>query len=89
LNFLAQDLFAFFNIGRQNAIECEKHIKWQAQEFHKAETERNAIMTKLDMPHFPVRELKTFDPPSPVENPWEDLASWFEEEDDEAIEDEG
>jgi hypothetical protein len=46
-------------------------------------------MTKLDMPHSPVCELKTFDHPCPVENPREDLASWVEEEDDEATEDEG
>jgi hypothetical protein len=85
LDFLAQGLFACFNIGRQNAKECEKHMKWQAQEFHKAETERKAIMTKLDT----VRELKTFDPPSPFDNPWDNLASWVEEEDDEATKIEG
>jgi hypothetical protein len=89
LDFLAHGLFACFNIGRQNAKEREKHMKWQAQEFHNAETKRKAIMTKLDMPHSPVRELNTFDPPSPVDNPWENLASWVEEEDGEATEDEG
>jgi hypothetical protein len=57
LDFLAQDLFACFNIGRQNARKHEKHIKWQAQEFHKVEMERKAIMTKLDMPHSPICEL--------------------------------
>jgi hypothetical protein len=46
-------------------------------------------MTNLDMPHSPVRELKTIDLPSPVDNPWENLASWVEEEDGEATEDEG
>jgi hypothetical protein len=79
----------FLTQGRQNAKEREKHMKWQAQEFHKTETVRKAIMTKLDMPHSPIRELKTFDPPSPVENSWENLASWVEEEDGEATEDEG
>jgi hypothetical protein len=36
LDFLAQGLLSCFNIGRQNAKEREKHMKWQAQEFHKA-----------------------------------------------------
>jgi hypothetical protein len=46
-------------------------------------------MTKLDMPHSPVREIKTFDPPSLVDNPWENLASWVEEEDGEATKTKG
>jgi hypothetical protein len=33
LDFLAHGLFACFNISRQNAKECEKHMNWQAQKF--------------------------------------------------------
>jgi hypothetical protein len=33
--------------------------------------------------HSPVHEMRTFDPPSPVPNPWEDLGSWVPIDDEE------
>jgi hypothetical protein len=37
----------------------------------------------LNLPHSPVHEKRTFDPPSPVPNPWEDLGSWVPVDDKE------
>jgi hypothetical protein len=36
-----------------------------------------------------MHEMRTFDPQSPVPNPWEDLGSWVSVDDDEEEEDHG
>jgi hypothetical protein len=37
---------------------------------------KKEMAASLNLPHSPVHEMQTFDPPSPVPNPWEDLGSW-------------
>jgi hypothetical protein len=37
---------------------------------------KKEIYAKLDMPHSQVHEHEVFDPPSPIDTPWENLASF-------------
>jgi hypothetical protein len=87
-NFLAKDLFACFNMLHKDAREREADRRWLAQELHRQEKNQKdmAARSRLNLPHSLVHEMRTFDPPSPVPNPWEDLGSWVpvdaEEEED-------
>jgi hypothetical protein len=54
--------------------------------YARKESKGHGIMA---LPHSPVHEMKTFDPPSPVPNPWEDLGSWVPVDDHEEEEDYG
>jgi hypothetical protein len=86
LDFIAQGLFSYFNLCRQNAREFEETRKLMAKVFHKCEKWQKEIYAKLNMPHSPVREPRVFPPLSPIANPWEDLDSYvpvdeIEEED--------
>jgi hypothetical protein len=86
MDFMAQGLFACFNMLRHEASEREKLTKWMVEEAHKQERRQKEIYAKLDMPHSPVHEPQVFTPPSPIDNPWENLASFvpddgIEEED--------
>ena len=86
-DFIAKGLFACFNMGRQHARERARDREWMAEEIHRTEQRQKEIYAKLEMPHSPVRPLRTFDPPSPIANPWENLGDWVS--DDEIEEDEG
>jgi hypothetical protein len=70
---------------RKDAREREADRRWFAQELHRHEKNQKDMAARLNLPHSPVHEMITFDPPSPVPNPWEDLGSWVpvnvEEED--------
>jgi hypothetical protein len=82
-NFLAKGLFALFNMLRKDAREREADRQWLAQELHRQEKIQKDMAGRLNLPHSPVHEIRTFDPPSPVPNPWEDLGSWVSVDDDE------
>jgi hypothetical protein len=73
---------------RKDASEREADHRWLAQELHKQEKNQKDVAARLNIPHSPVHEMRTFDPPSPVPNPSEDLGSWVPV-DDEAEEDYG
>jgi hypothetical protein len=90
LNFIAKGLFACFNMLRKDAREREADHQWMAQELHRQERNQKDMVAQLNLPHSPVHEMRTFDPPSPVPNPWEDLGSWVPvDDDDEEEEDYG
>jgi hypothetical protein len=40
------------------------------------------MAASLNLPQSPVHEMRTFDPPSLVPNPWEDLGSWVPVDDE-------
>jgi hypothetical protein len=61
---------------RKDAREREADRRWLAQELHRHEKNQKDMAASLNLPHSPVHEMRTFDPPSPVPNPWEDLGSW-------------
>jgi hypothetical protein len=82
-NFLAKGLFACFNMPRKDAREHEADHWWLAQELHRKEKNQKDMATRLNLPHSTVHEMRTFDPPSPVPNPWEDLGSWVLVDDEE------
>jgi hypothetical protein len=75
-NFLAKGLFACFNMLRKDAREREADHRWLAQELNRQENNQKDMAARLNLPHSPIHEMRTFDPPSPVPNPWEDLGSW-------------
>jgi hypothetical protein len=81
-NFIVKGLFACFNMLRKDARECEADRQWLAQELHRQEKNQKDMAARLNLPHSPVHEMRTFDPPSPVPNPWEDLGSWVPVDDD-------
>jgi hypothetical protein len=66
-----------------NAREREADRRWLAQELHRQEKNQKEMAAGLNLPHSPVHEMRTFDPPSPVPNPWEDLGSWVPVDDEE------
>jgi hypothetical protein len=85
LNFLAKGLFGCFNMLHKDAREREANRRWLAQELHRQEKNQKDMADRLNLPHSLVHEMRTFDPPSPIPNPWEDLGSWLpvdEEEED-------
>jgi hypothetical protein len=81
-NFLAKGLFACFDMLRKDAREREADRRWLAQELHRQEKNQNDMAARLNLPHSPVHEMRTFDPPSPVPNPWDDLGSWVPVDDE-------
>jgi hypothetical protein len=97
LNFIAKGLFVCFNMLCKDAREHKAVCERMAQEPHRQERNQKDMAAWLNLPHSPMHEMRTFDPPSPVPNPWEDLGSWVsvdeEEEEDygggERDEDEG
>jgi hypothetical protein len=82
-NFLAKGLFACFNMLRKDARDREADRRWLAQELHRHEKNQKDMAPSLNLPHSPAHEMRTFDPPSPVPNPWEDLGSWDPVDDEE------
>jgi hypothetical protein len=81
-NFLAKGLFACFNMLCKDAREREADRRWLAQELHRQEKNQKDMAARLNLPHSPIHEMRTFDPP-PVPNPWEDLGSWVPVDDEE------
>jgi hypothetical protein len=81
-NFLAKGLFACFNMLCKDAREREADRRWLAQELHRQEKNQKDMAARLNLPHSPIHEKRTFDPP-PVPNPWEDLGSWVPVDDEE------
>jgi hypothetical protein len=75
LNFIAKGLFACFNMLRKGAREREADRKCMAQELHRQKRNQKDTAARLNLPHSSVHEMRTFDPPSPVPNPCEDLGS--------------
>jgi hypothetical protein len=88
-NFLAKGLFACFNMLRKDDRECEANRRWLAQELHRQEKNQKDMAARLNLPHSPVHEMRTFDPPSPVPNSWEDRGSWVPVDEEEEEEDYG
>jgi hypothetical protein len=76
-------------VFREDAREHEADRQWLAQELHRQEKNQNDMAAQLNLPHSPVHEMRIFDPPSPIPNPWEDLGSWVPVDDDEEGEDYG
>jgi hypothetical protein len=84
--FLAQGLFACFNMFHQNAQAIDDMRTWMAKEFHLNERRQKEMYAKMNMPCSPVREPRVFPPFSHIENPWENSRSYvpvdaIEEED--------
>jgi hypothetical protein len=73
----------------KDAREREAVWQWMARELHRQERNQKDMAARLNLPHSPMHEMRTFDPPSPVPNPWEDLGSWVSVDDDEEEEDHG
>jgi hypothetical protein len=64
LSFIAQGIFACFNMCRQNAHEMREHRRYMDEELLKIERRQKELMAKVDIPHSPV--------PPPIYNPWDD-----------------
>ena len=56
LTMIAQGVFACFNMCRQNAQEMREQKRRLDEELLKLERRQKEIMTKIDLPHSPVRE---------------------------------
>ena len=56
LTMIAQGVFACFNMCRQNAQEMREQKRRLDEELLKLERRQKKIMTKIDLPHSPVRE---------------------------------
>ena len=62
-------LFACFNVCWQISDDAHKHRQYLEEERIKLETRQKEIMTKLDIPHSPIRQAREFTPPPPIYNP--------------------
>jgi hypothetical protein len=72
LSFIAQGIFACFNMCRQNAYEMREHRRYIDEELLKIERRQKELMAKVDIPHSPVREPRDFSSPPPIYNPLDD-----------------
>ena len=70
---IAQGVFACFNMCRQNAQEIRDQKRRLDEELLKLERRQKEIMTKIDLPHSPVREPWDYPTPPRVYNPWDDF----------------
>ena len=66
LDFIAQGIFACFNMCRQNSQEIREHRKYMDEEILKLERRQKEIMAKVDLPYSPVREPRDFPTPPRV-----------------------
>ena len=90
LDFIAQGVFACFNMCKQNAAEICEHRRYMEEELVKIEKRQKELLAKNDIPHSPVREIRDFPPPPHIYNPWDDLSfSHFEGYGEEVEEDLG
>ena len=69
LTMIAQGVFACFNMCRQNAQEMREQKRRLDEELLKLERRQKKIMTKIDLPHSPVREPWDYPTPPRVYNP--------------------
>jgi hypothetical protein len=72
LSFIAQGIFACFNMCRQNAHEIQEHRRYMDEELLKLERRQKELMAKVDIPHSPVREPRDFPSRPSIYNPWDD-----------------
>ena len=73
LTMIAQGVFACFNMCRQNAQEMREQKRRLDEELLKLERRQKKIMTKIYLPHSPVREAWDYPTPPRVYNPWDDF----------------
>ena len=71
LAFIAQGVFAFFNMCRQNAQEMCEHRRYMDEELLKIERRQKEIMAKVEIPHSPIRESRDSPSPPKIYNPWD------------------
>src|SRR6185369_6231370 len=72
LDFIAQGIFACFNMCRQNSQEIREYRRYMDEELLKLERRQKEIMAKVDLPYSPVREPRDFPTPPRVYNSWDD-----------------
>jgi hypothetical protein len=82
-NFLAKGLFACFNMLRKDSGSVRPIVGGWLKSFIGMRKNQKDMASNLNLPYSPVHEMRTFDPPSPVPNPWEDLGSWVPVDDEE------
>ena len=75
MDYIAQCIFACFNMCRQNSQEICEHRKYMDEELLKLERRQKELMAKADLPYSPVREPRDFPTPPRVYNPWDDFVS--------------
>ena len=83
---IAEGVFACFNMCQQNAQELRDQKKRLDEELLKLERRQKKIMTRIDLPHSPVREPWDYPTPPRVYNPWEDFVPPQNPHDDDDIE---
>ena len=82
LAFIAQGIFACFNMCRQNSQEIREHRRYMNEELLKFERRQKEIMAKVDIPYSPVREPRDFPTPPRVYNPWDNYVPQENPDDD-------
>jgi len=97
LDSILQGVFACFNMCKQNSQDIRDTRQFLDEEMLKFERRQKEIMTKVDLPHSPIREPREFPPPPSFYNPWEGTSQGYtfgapqveeEEEEDEEEEEE-
>ena len=73
LEYIAQGIFACFNMCRQNSQEIREHRRYMDEALLKLEKRQKEIIAKVDLPFSPVREPRDFPTPPRVYNPWDDF----------------
>ena len=72
LDFIAQGIFACFNMSRQNSQEIREHRIYMDEELLKLERRQKEIMVKVELPHSPICVLRDFPTPTRIYNRWDD-----------------
>ena len=75
LDFIAQGLFACFNVCRHNAERMHEHEKRVDEALLKLEKRQKELLDKSEVEHSPVREPWDIPPPPTFYNPWEEMGS--------------